>query len=77
VEWFGSNYTLGMEQVFCHLEHAERMLKHLSKEAGGDCNRVRDLNRDLVQSIAIILGESLRTRVRSHFTPVPADAPSS
>ena len=30
VEWFGPNYVLGMEQVFSHLEHAERMLRHPS-----------------------------------------------
>ncbi len=59
VEWFGPNYSLGMEQVFCHLEHAERMLKHLKKEAGSDYQRVVELKRDLVQSIAIILGEAL------------------
>ena len=59
VEWFGSNYSLGMEQVFCHLEHAERMLKHLKKEAGSDAQKVMELKKDLIQSIAIILGESL------------------
>jgi hypothetical protein len=59
VEWFGPNYSLGMEQVFCHLEHAERMLKHLKKETGSDYQRVVVLKRDLVQSIAIILGEAL------------------
>lgn len=59
VEWFGSNYALGMEQVFCHLEHAERMLKHLGKDASADCRKVMSLKRDLVQSIAIILGEAL------------------
>lgn len=63
VDWFGSNYSLGMEQVFCHLEHAERMLKHLGKEAGTDHQRVVALKKDLVQSIAIILGESL-TKVK-------------
>jgi hypothetical protein len=59
VEWFGPNYHLGMEQVFCHLEHAERMLKHLRKEAGSDYQHVVELKRDLIQSIAIILGEAL------------------
>lgn len=59
VEWFGPNYALGMEQVFIHLEHAERMLRHLGKDAGPDYGRVTSLKRDLVQSIAIILGESL------------------
>lgn len=59
VHWFGPNYTLGMEQVFCHLEQAERMLGHLQKEAGADYREVVNLRRDLVQSIAIILGESL------------------
>ena len=64
VEWFGSNYALGMEQVFIHLEHAERMLKQLGKEAGPEHRKVTELKRDLVQSIAIILGESL-TKVKS------------
>lgn len=63
VTWFGPNYALGMEQVFIHLEHAERMLKHLGKDAGPDQKTVTELKRDLVQSIAIILGESL-TKVR-------------
>lgn len=63
VNWFGANYTLGMEQVFCHLEHAERMLCHLGKEAGQDYQRVLALKKDLEQSIAIILGESL-TKVK-------------
>ena len=63
VEWFGPNYALGMEQVFSHLEHAERMLRHLGKEAGPDHQKVTALKKDLVQSIAIILGESL-TKVR-------------
>jgi len=63
VEWFGPNYSLGMEQVFCHLEHAERMAKHLKKEDGQAYQRVVDLKKDLIQSIAIILGESL-TEVR-------------
>lgn len=64
VEWFGPNYSLGMEQVFCHLEHAEKMLEHLGKEATDDHKKVTDLKRDLIQSIAIILGESL-THVRA------------
>lgn len=64
VEWFGSNYALGMEQVFIHLEHAGRMLKHLGKDAGSDYITVTKLKRDLIQSIAIILGESL-TKVRT------------
>lgn len=59
VDWFGPNYSLGMEQVFCHLEHAEKMLKHLGKDAGADHKKVSNLRNDLVQSIAIILGESL------------------
>lgn len=59
VEWFGANYSLGMEQVFCHLEHAERMLKHLQKETREDYGKVVALKKDLIQSIAIILGESL------------------
>ena len=59
VSWFGPNYSLGMEQVFCHLEHAEKMLKHLGKEAGDDYKKVTALKKDLEQSIAIILGESL------------------
>jgi hypothetical protein len=59
VNWFGSNYSLGMEQVFCHLEHAERMLDHLGKEASEDYKKVTALKKDLEQSIAIILGESL------------------
>lgn len=63
VQWFGPNYALGMEQVFCHLEHAQRMLKHLGKDAGGDFEKVADLKKDLIQSIAIILGESL-TKVK-------------
>lgn len=63
VEWFGPNYSLGMEQVFCHLEHAQRMLSHLGKDAGGDFEKVVELKKDLVQSIAIILGESL-TKVK-------------
>jgi hypothetical protein len=63
VDWFGPNYALGMEQVFCHLEHAERMLRHLGKEAGPEHKRVVALKKDLVQSIAIILGESL-TKVK-------------
>ncbi len=63
VEWFGPNYSLGMEQVFSHLEHAERMLKHLGKAAGADYRKVVLLKKDLVQSIAIILGESL-TKVK-------------
>lgn len=63
VEWFGPNYTLGMEQVFCHLEHAERMLRHLGKEVGADHQKVTALKTDLIQSIAIILGESL-TKVK-------------
>lgn len=64
VEWFGSNYALGMEQVFCHLEHAERMLKHLGKDPGPEYEKVVNLKRDLVQSIAIILGEAL-TKVKN------------
>lgn len=64
VEWFGPNYSLGMEQVFCHLEHAERMLRHLKKETGGDYGKVVALKKDLIQSIAIILGESL-TKVKA------------
>lgn len=63
VEWFGPNYALGMEQVFIHLEHADRMLKHLGKEAGADHRKVAALRKDLEQSIAIILGESL-TKIR-------------
>jgi hypothetical protein len=63
VEWFGPNYSLGMEQVFIHLEHAERMLKHLGKDASKDYKKVVVLKKDLVQSIAIILGESL-TKVK-------------
>lgn len=59
VDWFGTNYALGMEQVFCHLEHAERMLKHLGQEASSEFEEVKELKVDLVQSIAIILGESL------------------
>lgn len=59
VEWFGTNYELGMEQVFCHLEHAERMLKHLGREASAEYKKVTLLKKDLVQSIAIILGASL------------------
>lgn len=58
-KWFGHNYGLGMEQVFCHLEQAERMLRHLRKETGSDYLEVVQLRRDLIQSIAIILGESL------------------
>ena len=64
VEWFGPNYSLGMEQVFCHLEHAERMLRHLQKETGLDYEKVVELKKDLEQSIAIILGESL-TKVKT------------
>lgn len=64
VDWFGPNYSLGMEQVFCHLEHAERMLKHLGREASGDYENVTSLKKDLEQSIAIILGESL-TKVKA------------
>lgn len=64
VEWFGPNYALGMEQVFIHLEHAQRMLQHLGKDAGPDHRKVTDLRRDLEQSIAIILGESL-TKVKA------------
>lgn len=63
VEWFGPNYALGMEQVFSHLEHAERMLRHLGKEASPDHHKVMTLKKDLVQSIAIIFGESL-TKVK-------------
>lgn len=59
VKWFGSNYSLGMEQVFCHLEHAERMLKHLQKKVETDLQNVVELKTDLIQSIAIILGEAL------------------
>ena len=59
VNWFGTNYSLGMEQVFSHLEHAAKMLKHLGKEAGPDHKNVTALKNDLVQAIAIILGESL------------------
>ena len=59
VKWFGPNYSLSMEQVFCHLEHADRMLRHLKKEAGPDLQNVVELKTDLVQSIAIILGWSL------------------
>jgi hypothetical protein len=58
-KWFGHNYGLGMEQVFCHLEQTERMLRHLRKETGSDYTEVVQLRRDLIQSIAIILGESL------------------
>lgn len=57
--WFGHNYGLGMEQVFCHLEQAERMLRHLKKETASDYQEVVELRRNLIQSIAIILGESL------------------
>jgi hypothetical protein len=53
-----------MEQVFCHLEHAKRMLNHLGKEASEDYKKVTALKKDLEQSIAIILGESL-TMVKS------------
>jgi len=59
VEWFGPNYSLGMEQVFIHLEHAERMLKHLGKDASKEYQKVVALKKDLVQFIAIVLGESL------------------
>lgn len=59
VSWFGPNYALGMEQVFCHLEQAERMLRHLKRDVGSDYERVVGLKRDLVQSIAIILGEAV------------------
>ena len=58
VDWFGANYSLGMEQVFCNLEHAERMLEHLEKEGSRRKTAVK-LKKELVQSIAIILGESL------------------
>lgn len=64
VDWFGSNYSLGMEQVFIHLEHAEKMLKHLGKEVGQDHGKVMKLKKDLEQSIAIVLGESL-TKVKT------------
>jgi len=57
--WFGHNYGLGMEQVFCHLEHAERMAKHLKKDRGESFDTLTQLKQDLEQSIALILGESL------------------
>ncbi len=63
VDWFGPNYTLGMEQVFCHLEQAEKMLIHLGRDASKEHKRAIALKRDLIQSIAIILGESL-TKVK-------------
>lgn len=59
VKWFGPNYALGMEQVFCHLEHAERMLRHLGAQAKSEYQQVTELKNDLEQSIGIILGESL------------------
>lgn len=59
VQWFGPNYMLGMERVFCHLEQAEKMLKHLQKDLGKDYPNVSEFKRDLEQSIAIILGASL------------------
>jgi len=59
VKWFGPNYSLRMEQVFCHLEHADRMLRHLKKEAGPDLKKAMELKTDLVQSIPIILSWSL------------------
>jgi hypothetical protein len=59
VTWFGPNYSLSMEQVFQHLEHAEKILTHLRKESGTSYREVTQLKRDLQQSIAVILGESL------------------
>jgi hypothetical protein len=58
-QWFGHSYGLGMEQVFCHLEHAERMAKHLKKDHGSDFAALTALKQNLKQSIAVILGESL------------------
>jgi hypothetical protein len=63
-QWFGHNYGLGMEQVFCHLEHAERMATHLQKVHGREFKSLTSLKLNLKQSIAIILGESL-TRMKS------------
>lgn len=61
--WFGQNYGLGMEQVFCHLEHAEKMMALLEKGQSADAAKLGALKKNLKQSIAIILGESL-TRVK-------------
>jgi hypothetical protein len=64
VQWFGPNYSLGMEQVFVHLEHADKMLRHLGRDAGDDHSKLTKLKRNLEQSIAIVLGESL-TKVKA------------
>lgn len=58
-EWFGTNYSLSMEQVFCHFEHAANLAIHLGKEKGSEYRKIMSLKKDLEQSIAIILGESL------------------
>ncbi|MBD5781057.1 SIR2 family protein [Pelagicoccus sp. NFK12] len=58
-EWFGTNFVLSMEQVFCHFEHAERLSQHLGQEDKQVHQKVVALRKDLEQSIALILGESL------------------
>jgi hypothetical protein len=58
-KWFGTNYTLSMEQVFCHFEHAPKMAHHLGKDDDKIYSEITKLKEDLEQAIAIILGESL------------------
>lgn len=58
-KWFGTNYKLSMEQVFCHFEHAQKMAHHLGKDDDKIYREINKLKEDLEQAIAIILGESL------------------
>jgi hypothetical protein len=58
-KWFGTNYKLSMEQVFCHFEHAEKLAAHLGKGKGSEYQELVKLKIELEQSIALILGESL------------------
>lgn len=57
VEWFGPNFSVGMETVFTHVEHMERMAAHLHKK--DDEEKLSSFREDLKQSIATVLGDSL------------------
>lgn len=58
-KWFGNNYKLSMEQVFCHFEHAEKLAAHLGKGKGSEYQELVKLKSELEQSIGLILSESL------------------
>ena len=62
VSIFGTNFSVGMEEVFTTLEHTIRMLKVTGDNRAFDRARLQNLLVDLRQAVAAVLEDSLTPR---------------